>query len=205
VRFISLNSNSSASGGQAQAWWDTQAQWLDGVLTDNPNRWTVVTFHHPVFSTGSGRDNPALRAAWKPVLEKHDVDLVLQGHDHSYGRGNVPTGASAVSDGTVYVVSVSGPKMYQVTDETWTANGAEAKKLIQDTQLYQLVDVFQELDADGNLVDVLRYEARDAIGERADMFEIRKEADGTKRIVEVHAEGQDAHAHAHEEGHAHSH
>jgi hypothetical protein len=204
IRFVSLNSNSTASAGQTQQWWDVQAQWLDQVLTDNPNKWTVLTFHHPVFSTAEGRDNPALRAAWRPIIEKHNVDLVLQGHDHSYGRGNVPTGESAVSDGTVYVVSVSGPKMYEVSDETWTGNGAEPKKLGENTQLYQLVDVVQELDADGNVRDVLRYEARTATGEPYDLFEIRKGADGNKKIIEVTHE-EDAHAEAHELGHGHSH
>ena len=185
VRIISLNSNSGAAPGQSQEWYDIQAQWLDEILTDNPRTWTVVTFHHPVFSTGSGRDNPALRAAWRPVFEKHNVDLVLQGHDHSYGRGNVPTGATAVTDSTVYVVSVSGPKMYQVTGDVWTSNGADPKKLIGNTQLYQLIDIFEETDEDGNVFDVLRFEARDAIGDPADGFKIRKDADGNKRIIET--------------------
>ncbi len=206
VRFVSLNSNSVGGAGQTQEWWDVQAQWLDQVLTDNPNRWTVLTFHHPVFSTASGRDNPALRAAWRPIIEKHNVDLVLQGHDHSYGRGNVPTGASTESDTTVYVVSVSGPKMYEVSDETWTANGAEPKKLGQNLQLYQLVDVFREMDADGGVRDVLRYEARTATGEPYDLFEIRKGPNGHKKIIEVsHDESENAHAEAHELGHGHSH
>ena len=41
VRVVTLNSNRN----QAE-----QAEWLDGVLADNPNRWTVVTHHHPIFS-----------------------------------------------------------------------------------------------------------------------------------------------------------
>lgn len=196
VRIVSLNSNSGAAPGQTQEWFDVQAAWLDQVLTDNPNRWTVVTFHHPVFSTAEGRNNPQVRATWKPVFEEHDVDLVLQGHDHSYGRGNVPTGVSAVSDGTVYVVSVSGPKMYEANDENWTTNGGEAKKILTNTQLYQLIDVFQERDEDGELVaDVMRYEARKATGEPYDRFEIHRYPDGTKRVVET----------VHEEDHEHGH
>ncbi|MGH2712060.1 MAG: fibronectin type III domain-containing protein [Actinomycetota bacterium] len=199
VRIVSLNSNSAGAAGQTAAWYEVQAQWLDEVLTNNPNRWTVVTFHHPVFSTAEGRDNPALRAAWRPILQKHDVDLVLQGHDHSYGRGNMATGVSTASDGTVYVVSVSGPKMYEITGETWTANGAQAKRLIQDTQLYQLVDVFREQGPDGEPVDVLRYEARTAVGMPADAFEIRKRAGGEKKIVETEGllDHEHEHAHAH--------
>ena len=60
-------------------------------------------------------------AAWLPLFEKYDVDLVVQGHDHAYGRGNLnaneqglPEGADAATShtGPVYLVSVAGPKMY---------------------------------------------------------------------------------------------
>ena len=91
-----------------------QTAWLEGLLKDNPNKWTVVTFHHPVYSTTGTRNNPNVRGQWGPLFEKYGVDLVLQGHDHSYGRGNVATArkSSTVHNGTVYVVSVSGGKMY---------------------------------------------------------------------------------------------
>jgi hypothetical protein len=95
-----------------------------------PQRWTIVTQHHPIFSPANGRDNPELRAAWKPVFDEFKVDLVLTGHDHTYarsgdvaGRGgskNMPSGYNQAYDpaiGTVYVVSVSGPKMYNVSTE----------------------------------------------------------------------------------------
>ena len=72
---------------------------VSGVLADNDQRWTVVTFHHPVWSGAEGRNNPALREIWGPILEEHGVDLVLQGHDHTYGRGNVPTGTTTATTG----------------------------------------------------------------------------------------------------------
>ena len=64
-------------------------------------------------------DNPEIREALQPIFEYYGVDLVLQGHDHTYARSglmtheNVGTGVTARSPkaGTVYVVSVSGPKM----------------------------------------------------------------------------------------------
>ena len=37
--------------------------------------------------------------------------------------------------GTVHVVSVSGPKMYEIT------KGSYAKKLGENTQLYQIIDI----------------------------------------------------------------
>ena len=83
-----------------------------------------------VFSPGSDRDNKELRELWKPILDEYKVDLVLSGHDHTYARTgqvdtqdlkNVPSGYQQAYDpniGTVYVVSVSGPKMYGIPKET---------------------------------------------------------------------------------------
>ncbi len=162
VRFVVLNSNEQLR---------KQAQWLDGVLQANPNRWTVVTHHHPLFSSAKGRDNQALRELFKPRYDRYGVDLVLQGHDHSYARGrNLPTGAAVRdSSGTMYVVSVSGPKMYQLTEDRWMARGAE------NTQLYQLITID---------TDTLRYRAVTVTGELYDAFELHKQADGPNRLVD---------------------
>ncbi len=84
VRFVSLNSN--IVGSEALT---VQAEWLDTVLTENPLEWAVVYFHHPVYSLDEGRNNLGIRQSWGPILEKHNVDLVLTGHDHAYGRGNL--------------------------------------------------------------------------------------------------------------------
>ncbi len=169
LRVISLNSNERVGD---------QAVWVDAVLADNPAPWTIVTFHHPVFSTKSSRDNPEVRRHWKPVFDRRRVDLVLQGHDHAYGRftdgaeRNLPTGAAARSEetGTVYVVSVSGPKMY---DLQRTPNMRRAG---ENTQLYQVVSI------DGAK---LRYEARTAIGELYDAFELEKQPGQPNRLIEI--------------------
>lgn len=150
VRVVALNSNERQK---------EQAEWLDQLLGNNPNKWTIVTHHHPVFSTAKGRDNAELRALWKPIYDKHRVDIVLTGHDHSYGRSNVVAGENRREGGTVYVVSVSGPKMYPVTPAPWMQRKAE------DTQLYQIIRI------DG---DRLSYESRTARGALYDAFDLRK-------------------------------
>ena len=62
VDFISLDSNKEK---------EIQVPWFRKVLEDNPNRWTIVTFHHPVFSPGSDRDNKELR---EEIIEKSIID-----------------------------------------------------------------------------------------------------------------------------------
>lgn len=161
-----------------------QVEWLRGVLRHQPPRWTIVTFHHPLFSPRVDRDNATLRETWKPVLDEFRVDLVLTGHDHTYARSgvvpagdaggpNVPTGFNQVYDpeiGTVYVVSVSGPKMYELGRVEWAVRSAE------DTQLFQVITV------DG---DELRYEARTATGRLYDAFTLQKRAGRPNALLEA--------------------
>ena len=167
ARIISLNSNEKVK---------EQISWLEQTLRENENPWTIVTFHHPVYSTAAGRDNKHIRDHWQPLFDKYRVDLVLQGHDHTYGRSgqmkyeNIAKGAMARSadSGTVYVVSVSGPKMYDAQDQDFMLRVAE------DTQLYQIIRI------DGN---ELRYEARTAIGELYDAFVLRKQSGRPNQLV----------------------
>jgi 3',5'-cyclic AMP phosphodiesterase CpdA len=206
TRIISLNSSEKL---------DPQNEWLGKTLSDNPNRWTVVTFHHPVYSTKKERDNPQLRAAWKPIFDKYRVDLVLNGHDHSYARTgfNVPqnvgsnqakvaalpskngvgsvapqdvvgtineaTGVTAQSPegGTVYVVSVSGPKMYEIDRQPYMQRAG------QGIQLYQIIHV------DG---ERMRYEARTATGELYDAFTLLKRPSGKNELIEQAPETPEA-------------
>ena len=163
ARIISLNSNQDLV---------KQANWLDNVLTKNPNNWSFLTFHHPVYSASKGRDNKDLRELWKPIIDKHQVDLVLTGHDHSYGRGNNIGNGVNVRDeknGTVYVVSVSGPKQYQLREDRWMTRAAE------NTQLYQVINV------NG---DVLNYRAMTATGEIYDEFDLIKQKGLPNKLVE---------------------
>jgi 3',5'-cyclic AMP phosphodiesterase CpdA len=159
VRFVMLNSNRLHA---------EQAKWLDVLLSRNRQRWTVLTFHHPVFSSAANRDAKQWREVIQPVIDKHAVDLVLTGHDHTYARSNLIQGFSGQAGKTVYVVSVSGPKMYNLDREPWMVRAAE------DTQLYQIIRV------DG---DQLRYESRTARGVLYDSFELRKRAGKPNALV----------------------
>lgn len=173
VRFISLDSNKNL---------ELQVPWVRKVLENNPNRWTIVTFHHPVFSPGSDRDNPEIRRLWKPLIDEFKVDLVLNGHDHTYARTgqvdiadlvNVPAGYQQAYDpeiGTVYVVSVSGPKMYGIT------KGDYAKRMAENTQLYQIIHV-----DDKNL----QFKAYEATGQLYDAFTLQKREGFPNQLIEA--------------------
>lgn len=167
VRFISLNTQVMLNNPDNIP---QQATWLENLLRNNPNRWTIVTHHHPVYSTAQGRDNTEIREALQPIYEKYHVDLVLQGHDHAYGRGyNVNYGYKHVDKGPVYVVSVSGPKMYNLNFDEWL------ERVASNTQLYQTVKV------SGNR---LMYDAYTATGKLYDSFELNKRKNGLNKFVE---------------------
>ena len=170
ARIVALNSNERH---------EDQAKWLERVLQEQPatSRWTILTFHHPIYSSAKGRDNVELRNHWQPIFDKYGVDLVLQGHDHTYARSapllseNLPSGVNVREGhrGTVYVVSVSGPKMYNLDREPRMVRAAE------DTQMFQVITV------DGGS---LRYEARTATGTLYDAFELKKQAGRPNEFID---------------------
>ncbi|MBX3435214.1 MAG: metallophosphoesterase family protein [Pirellulales bacterium] len=174
ARFVSLNSNERT---------EEQCEWLKGVLAD-PQRpkWTVLTFHHPIYSAAKDRDNSKLRELWRPIIEEYGVDLVLQGHDHAYARSglggpkNVTEGLRRQESNTVYVVSVSGPKQYSLT-ESW-----DVSRVASGVQLFQIIHVSPES---------IRYEARLATGKLYDAFKLEKSADGKSTLTEEIPEGDE--------------
>lgn len=184
LRIIGLNSNLRDPEPLRR-----QTQWLEATLADAADdpavRWTVITLHHPMFSSSQGRDNEELRAAWTPLFDRYQVDLVLQGHDHTYARGrteNLPQGVSARSPvgGTVYVNSVSGAKMYELKEERWQSyEGVALGRAAENTQLFQVVHVAQ---------DTLTYRAYTATDQPYDAFHlVRQPGDAPNEMIELPA------------------
>jgi len=163
VRLVALNSNEKQK---------EQAEWLDRLLTNNPNRWTVVFFHHPIYSGARQRDNRELRELWQPVFDRHGVDLVLNGHDHVYARTGLVRGDGKREGGTVYAVSVSGAKMYGLQKRP------EFVRLVGRMQMFQVVRVRG---------GTLSFEARTARGVLVDQFDLVKEG-AAKRLLEKQAQ-----------------
>ncbi|KQM82631.1 metallophosphoesterase [Agromyces sp. Leaf222] len=164
VRFITLNATRDAtfltpdnlpacagadcpSTKLSSLWPEFQAAWLDHVLEQSPSKWNVVTFHQPVYSASEGRNEPELRKYWVPVFQKHDIDLVMMGHDHTYARGynnDDVTETAGITDGPVYIVSNSGAKHYELETDAknvWTNNNATQVLRGAGVTTYQVIDV----------------------------------------------------------------
>lgn len=165
VRVAVLDGTSALDLGTARQ----QAQWLDEVLASNPHPWSLALIHQPMFSPRQDRENVQLRENLLPVLERHRVDLVLQGHDHVYGRRSGLTAGQATPQ---YLVSVVGAKQYRFSEQA----RAQMRPVAEDTQLFQVLRIDPQR---------LRYEARTATGRLYDAFELTRDAKGTKHITEL--------------------
>jgi hypothetical protein len=119
-----IRSNTGYSDG-------TQNSWVQRTLAAHradPNiDFIACFFHHCAYSTtGAHASDGGLRAAWGPLFDRYQVDLVLQGHNHVYertdpiraGRPTAVAGDCATvypeTDGTVYyTVGCAGRPRYE--------------------------------------------------------------------------------------------
>jgi hypothetical protein len=127
VGFVALDGNDASHEIPRNRGYLGAAQdaWLDrtlGQLRRDPQvDFIVVGFHHCAFSTNAVHASDAgVRDRWAPLFDKHAVDLVVNGHNHSYERttpirGGLPTteapsGALVrpAKDGTTYVLAGGG-------------------------------------------------------------------------------------------------
>ncbi len=149
--FVVLDSNLPA---------ESQTAWLEAQLAETDAVWKFVVYHHPAYSSSPNRDNPEIRSLWGEIFDRYHVDMALQGHDHAYLRtypmkGGVAT--SSPSEGTIYIVSVSGTKFYDQGDLDYIEKG------FVNTATFQVLDiqvqgdrlVYRAYDIDGNLCDEL--------------------------------------------------
>ena len=165
IRIIVLNSNGM---------FEKQTKYIEQQLKTSPAKWNIVTCHHSVFSPAVGRDFKYARKKWKPLFDQYNVDLVLNGHDHTYARGHVPKISKTNETeniGTIYVTSVSGPKQYDLDKkqiETYSKEGYQLDKSAEQTQFFQVITVDE---------NKLTYVAYTALGKEYDRAVIKKDFD----------------------------
>ena len=129
--FIHLNSNAYNNGSDA-----AHVGYIRSVVEAHAAeaKYTVLVYHHAIYSPAAHAndgDNQARRRDFPTAFSELGVDLVLQGHDHSYSRSYaLKNGQKAKTDeqpganqvakgpgGVIYVTgnSASGSKYYDLT------------------------------------------------------------------------------------------
>ncbi len=170
--FIAVLDSTAAASSPEQA--TLQARWLDDRLKQTARPWKVVMFHHPVYASHTWREYPELRERWVPIFDRHHVDLVLQGHDHAYLR-TYPMRAgrqvASPSEGTVYVVAVSGDKYCEQDRREYGEVG------FTGVSTYQTIDLVSQGQG-------LVYRSFDVSGRERDAFTIEKTS-GRGRVARV--------------------
>ena len=131
-----------------EADYDTQMAWLDADLAATKLPWKIVYMHRPPYSSGNHGSDTSLRNKLAPVVERHHVQLVLTGHDHTYER-MIP------QNGVAYVVTGGGGRgTYTVGQSSFTAF---SESVIHYSYLEVGVDqlVLHAIDAEGTEFDSL--------------------------------------------------
>jgi hypothetical protein len=99
---ISLDTN-TAFGQTAPG--TPQYQWLVDDLAANTQPCTLVYYHQPLYNIGQEGSSSYIAPIWS-LLAQHGVDLVVNGHDHTYQRWQPLDGAGNPNPGGVTEIIV---------------------------------------------------------------------------------------------------
>lgn len=114
ARFFMVDTNQKVNPGSVQF------KWLEKELAASKAKWKFVCHHHPPYSSdendygnlwksNQGRHGDLRARELVPLYEKYGVDLVWNGHIHSYERTWRILGGKAVeSDGPFYMITGGG-------------------------------------------------------------------------------------------------
>ncbi|MFK8907031.1 purple acid phosphatase family protein [Streptomyces sp. YS-3] len=200
-----IPANFGISGGGQTRWLDRR---LGELRADRRVDFVVVFFHHCAFSTTNAHaSDGGVRDAWVPLFEKHQVDLVINGHNHVYERTDailrgavgrkVPIGerTDPTRDGIVYVTAggagralydFPAPDSYEghvkdqesVASYHWLKGRAKAAETVEWSRVRFTGYSFLAVQVEAGLRPSMTVSALAESGARIDHFEIRRGATG---------------------------
>jgi hypothetical protein len=111
-RVIVLDSECDQVGGCGPT--SPQGQWLAAELVDHPAACSLAIWHRPRFSSGGRHGSDGDMAPLFDAVSAAGVDLVLNGHEHSYERFGrlAPAGRSDPAGVREIVVGTGGAEAY---------------------------------------------------------------------------------------------
>lgn len=135
--------------------WDEHREFLESTIAEHGDetQWTILTFHRALHGAANhavdSSTTDALRDGLGPVIIDLDIDLVLNGHDHSYARSFVidsdgqqvhpktseeqadhgSVSVTPKADETLFITanSSSGSKYYELVDADSYRDGFEPR------------------------------------------------------------------------------
>ncbi|MEU9098738.1 metallophosphoesterase family protein [Streptomyces sp. NPDC048361] len=196
-----IPANFGISGGEQTTWLNKR---LGELRANRAVDFIVVFFHHCAFSTTSSHASEGgVRDAWVPLFEKHQVDLVINGHNHVYERtdaikGNTVGRKVAIGertdptrDGIVYVTAgAAGRSLYSfpvpdsyeghVADRDsvntfhWAKGGTKVTETVEWSRVRYTNYSFLAVEVETGRHPRMKVSALAETGERIDHFEIQR-------------------------------
>jgi hypothetical protein len=169
AHFVILDSYGAGSGGRGR---QAQLEWLKQDLEANDRRWTIVALHVPMVAT-----RPSLKwfgeDDFLPILEEHEVDLVLSGH-HPHYRRYSPIGS---------------PGKRPILHVTSGGGGGPVGGYVPSPLLARGIDMnhFCHIEVDSSRLSLTAHAINGAV---IDRFELRK--DSTEATSDTSVASQDA-------------
>jgi acid phosphatase len=128
--------------------WAGQLRWLRSVLGSSTAPWKVVVGHHPIYSSGYYGNDTNLRGKIGSLLQRHGVQLYINGHEHNYER-------SRPIDGITYLVVGGG--------------GASLRPILPTDQSARAISTysFAEIEAGPKELTVAAWDSKGQLIDRA--------------------------------------
>ena len=168
AQFFMIDSNKKCGPGSEQY------KWLQTELKKSTAQWKMIVHHHPVYSSDandygdlwkqnrSTRGDPNVRAMSK-LYDRYGVDVVFNGHIHSYERtwqmldgkvvqrGGIQYFVTGGGGGSLEEAGPSRPKF-----QNTVKHGHHFSMVRINGDIFE----FQAYDIDGKLFDSLRYDRK---------------------------------------------
>ncbi len=97
-----------ADSADRQKMIDAETVWLDADLASTGQPWKIVIYHDATYNLSPDRSGVYTKEYFGPIIDKHHVDVVFNGHDHAMARSYFMKNeefVSTASQGTVYFIS----------------------------------------------------------------------------------------------------
>ena len=127
-----------------------QIQWVEKELAASTSEWKIPVFHHPLYSSGDRHGSDLrLREVLEPIFVKHNVSVVLTGHDHFYERVKPQKGIA------YFVVGSGGQLRAGNIDRTsgLTASGFDTDLVFLAAEIVGDEMYFNAISRQGTVVD----------------------------------------------------
>ena len=107
--------NTGSDHGNATELLSLQKEWLKNDLQGTDKKWKVLVTHRGIYVEKIRNQTP--KEAFLDIVDECGVDLVIEGHDHTYMRTHKMKNDAVSEEGTVYaLIGSAALKRYDATD-----------------------------------------------------------------------------------------